>query len=118
MRLLDAVVRVGVALSWLLLLAVVLCLYGVCWVAFPALLGPSRRRGVARPAPVQASANEQRDYGDENAPPPLYSYCLRCARRVRTPPESATGLGGCPDCGAVRWGSHPNLPIVGEPRER
>lgn len=121
MRLLES------AAAGLVLLAlgvvIVLALLGV---AIGYLLRPlaygERRRGIAPAARELNPAHaDQRDYGDEDpgvAVPvrPESLYCVCCGHRATTL-ASAPTPGACPDCGGTRWGSRPDLPILGEPKE-
>lgn len=70
------------------------------------------RAGLLRAA---QAGSDQRDYGDETdvVPPEPPLYCLRCGRRV----SPSVAWNSCADCGGRFWGSQPNLPILGEPRE-
>lgn len=48
---------------------------------------------------------------------PHVLYCMLCGRGAHAP-SFATDVGPCPDCGGQRYSNRPDLPILGEPRER
>ena len=85
------------------------------------------RRGIAPQAWVRDADGDPQPFaaGDEtDAVPeggyPLHQmvlFCMACGRGV---PESPAGsaITTCPDCGGQRWSNRPDLPILGEPKER
>jgi hypothetical protein len=48
---------------------------------------------------------------------PSVLFCMACGRGAHAP-TCATAIGDCPDCGGQRWSNRPELPILGEPKER
>lgn len=98
----------------------------VIWV----LLLPKPSAAAPRPLPARptpAPEPEHRDPGDENDAVPEglgvvdprnahYLFCVRCGRRDRSRHDE--DLVPCPDCGGRHWSDRPDIPIIGERKER
>lgn len=115
--------------------ALVLVVFGIAWVVRRVqALQRVPRRGLAPQAWVRDAHGMpqpfRQDYGDGDdvvpeggAPRRSYAagdsevFCMVCGRGAYVP-AVAMPMAPCPDCGGERYSNRPDLPILGEPRER